>query len=584
MRGIWKRQERHSYTVPRRDGTALRVAAAALCACWFCAGAWAESIVNTKHNLSATGPGTVRAISEDEICIFCHTPHRARTTAPLWNRRDSTAPYIPYNSPTLKAQPGQPTGASKLCLSCHDGTIALGELVSEATVKATTGGAFMPPGRSRIGADLRDDHPISFDYLSALGRSAGTLTAPGTWDPRVKLDPNSELQCTSCHNPHDNQWGNFLAMSNESALLCRQCHSFPQFSATPHATAPSQWNGAGPDPWPHTEYASVAANSCLNCHVSHHAGGPAELLTSSVEEDVCFVCHNGNVAAFNLQAVFRKISIHPVSRSVGAHKPGESPLDAHGHVECVDCHNPHRAKRGPSFAPAVKDVMRGVTGIDASGGLLPEARYEYEVCFKCHADRAENPINVIPRRIASLNVRREFSPSSPSFHPVEIMGVNRDVPSLISPLTESSLIYCTDCHNNDGARADQIGSAGPHGSNYEFILTRQYTTGDNVSESSQAYALCYGCHSRAGILADQSFREHDKHVREERAPCSVCHDPHGIDSAEGNPVNNAHLTNFDASVVQPDPQTGRLEYRSTGVRSGECYLRCHGENHSPKRY
>ncbi|MCX6377707.1 MAG: multiheme c-type cytochrome, partial [Armatimonadetes bacterium] len=273
MRGIWKRKERHSYTVPRRDSPALRVAAAALCACWFCAGAWAESIVNTKHNLSATGPGTVRAISEDEICIFRHTPHRARTTAPLWTRRDSTSPSSPYNSPTLKSQPGQPTGASKLCLSCHD----------------------------------------------------------------------------------------------------------------------------------------------------------------------------GNVAAFNLQAVFRKTSIHPVSRSVGAHKPGESPLDAHGHVECVDCHNPHRAQRGSTLAPAVKDVMRGVTGIDASGGPLPEARYEYEVCFKCHADRAENPLNLIPRRIASLNVRREFSPSSPSFHPVEIAGVNRDVPSLISPLTESSLIYCTDC-------------------------------------------------------------------------------------------------------------------------------------------
>src|ERR1035437_9987520 len=71
----------------------------------------ADSIVNSKHNLSVTGPGSIRAVSEEEICIFCHTPHRGRTDAALWNRLDSTASYIPYNSPTLKAQPGQPTGA-----------------------------------------------------------------------------------------------------------------------------------------------------------------------------------------------------------------------------------------------------------------------------------------------------------------------------------------------------------------------------------------------------------------------------------------------------------------------------------------
>jgi hypothetical protein len=49
-------------------------------------------------------------------------------------------------------------------------------------------------------------------------------------------------------------------------------------------------------------------------------------------------------------------------------------------------------------------------------------------------------------------------------------------------------------------------------------------------------------------------------------------------------MNNAHLMNFDVSIVQPDTVTGRLEYRSLAPRSGECYLRCHGENHSPKSY
>lgn len=544
----------------------------------------AASIVESKHNLSASGPGPVRAVSEEEICVFCHTPHRARTSAPLWNRLDSTASYIPYNSPTLKAQPGQPTGASKLCLSCHDGTIALGNVVSRLSPIDMTGGGVMPPGHTRIGADLREDHPISFNYQTALNQSGDKLTAPATWDPRVKLDANSELQCTSCHNPHDNQWGNFLVMANSNATLCRQCHSYPQFATTSHATSTASWNSAGLNPWPNTPYATVAENACLNCHKSHHAGGGWELLPYAAEEQTCFVCHNGNVASFNLQSVFQKTATHPVARSQGVHKPGENPLDASGHVECVDCHNPHRAQSGTGTPPAVQPSLLGVSGIDATGSPLVEASNEYEVCFKCHADRPEQPLNTITRLVSSRNTRNEFSPSSPSFHPVEIRGVNPDVPSLIAPLSPSSVIYCSSCHNNDGAQPNIVGSSGPHGSNFAFLLARQYQTGDSIAESPQAYALCYGCHDRDNLMADNSFKEHKKHVQDQRAPCSICHDPHGIDSTKGNPTNNAHLINFDPSVVTSDPVTGRLEYRSGGTGTGDCFLRCHSVNHSPKHY
>lgn len=90
------------------------------------------SIRDTKHNLSVSGPGVVRTTSDSRVCIFCHTPHKARRDIPyLWNRSDTTVNYIPYQSSTLHATVGQPTGTSKLCLSCHDGTIAIGAVVSE---------------------------------------------------------------------------------------------------------------------------------------------------------------------------------------------------------------------------------------------------------------------------------------------------------------------------------------------------------------------------------------------------------------------------------------------------------------------
>jgi len=100
-----------------------------------------ESVILTKHNLSMTGPGTIKSLFEKRVCIFCHTPHRARgDISALWNRDDSLVTYIPYESSTMYAAVGQPTGASKLCLSCHDGTIALGALVSETQEVPFAGG------------------------------------------------------------------------------------------------------------------------------------------------------------------------------------------------------------------------------------------------------------------------------------------------------------------------------------------------------------------------------------------------------------------------------------------------------------
>lgn len=543
-----------------------------------------QSIIQTKHNLSVSGPGPVKALSEQRVCIFCHTPHGARTSAPLWNRRDAQAAYIPYNSPTLKAQPGQPTGSSKLCLSCHDGTIAMGDLLSEPQAKAMSGSQTMPAGGGLLGTDLSDDHPISFNYFDSLTHLGTRLTAPGAWDPRVRLDSASQLQCTTCHDPHNDQWGKFLVMDNQASALCRVCHSYDAFAQTAHATSTRQWNGTGANPWPQTNYHDVSANACLNCHTSHHAGGRAELLTNAREEDVCFVCHNGSVAQFNLQAVFNKPYHHPVEQTQGAHQDGESPLQKGDHVECADCHNPHRAHHAEAQAPNVKGVLEGVSGVDANGSPLNEALYEYQICFKCHAAGQSPPLNVISRRIPSFNALRQFSPSSPSFHPVEAPGRSADVPSLLAPLSPASLIYCSDCHNNDQAQPNVSGSSGPHGSSFEFILAAQYRTGDNVSESPTAYALCYRCHSRSSILADESFRQHRLHVVDKHTPCSVCHDSHGIDYGQGNVTNNAHLINFDTSVVQPDLKTGRLEYNTLGPRSGSCYLSCHGVAHSPKNY
>src|SRR5690606_17606262 len=120
---------------------------------------------------------------------------------------------------------GQPTGNSKLCLSCHDGTIALGNVVSRHQPIMMAGGiTTLPPGKSNLGTDLSDDHPISFRYDSALVSKNPKLKSPAALHSSVRLDHNQELQCTTCHDAHDNQFGKFLVMANEQSQLCNSCH------------------------------------------------------------------------------------------------------------------------------------------------------------------------------------------------------------------------------------------------------------------------------------------------------------------------------------------------------------------------
>ncbi|MDA3788887.1 MAG: hypothetical protein PF503_10390 [Desulfobacula sp.] len=541
--------------------------------------AFPGTIQTTRHNLSVTGPGINKAATEDEICIFCHVPHGGRTDIPfLWNRANPTTTYTPYASSTLHVTPGQPTGASRQCLSCHDGTIALGGLVSRPDEVLFAGGIrFMPPGDSNLGTDLSDDHPISFIYDSSLALANGELELPSTLPQQIKLDKDNMLQCTACHNPHDNTFEKFLVTSTQYSGLCTACHSRTGWNLSSHSVSSAPWNGQGTNPWPDTTYTTVAQNGCNNCHTSHSAGGKERLLHYAFEEDNCLTCHNSNVASKNIETQLTKQYTHPVQNFTNDHDAAESFVSGTvpDHVECVDCHNPHQADNSASPGPPlISGASKGVLGIDSNGQEITEVQNLYSVCFKCHGDN--NVISAFPitRQIDQLNTRLEFAPGNPSFHPVESMGINPDVPSLLPGYTKNSIISCTDCHNNDEA----TGPKGPHGSSYKFLLERNYNTNDYTTETPFEYDLCYKCHSRTSLMEDKSGFVHQEHLGHQ-TPCSACHDPHGISSSQGNITNNSHLINFDITIVQPSNQ-GLRYFEDQGRFKGTCFLKCHGKDHN----
>jgi predicted CXXCH cytochrome family protein len=563
------------------------------------------SIASTKHNLSFSGPGEVKALSESRICIFCHTPHNAHPATPLWNREIKALNYTLYESSTLNPQTNisQPTGPSRLCLSCHDGTIALGKVLSSSTEIAFSSRYV----HSSLGTDLSDDHPVSFSYFTALPNEELNPALPHD----LHFYGSGSIHCSTCHDAHDDANGKFLAVDNRFSALCTKCHSKKGWADASHNLSMAAWNNVHPNPWPHNQrhspanqWLTVRENGCLNCHRPHTAGGPKRLLNFLAEEENCYPCHNGNVARKNIQAEFSKSSAHRVeANTIGltqnAHDPAESPLNSSWHVECADCHNPHASHpdSSPVQAPYAGGALALVTGLDRNGLAVKSATFEYEICFKCHTETNQVP-PYVQRVQSGTNLRLKFSTTNPSYHPVIGVGRNADVPSLPNvayapDMNESSHVFCTDCHDsNDSPKIGGSGAKGPHGSAHAPLLRERYETAAFTPESHENFALCYRCHERRSILADESFQKktlgatmgrggHSGHLVA-GVPCSACHDPHGVRS-DGFTGDHTHLINFDVLIVTPVSGENAPFFTDHGSRSGGCTLVCHGRTHLPRQ-
>lgn len=170
-----------------------------------------------------------------EICKPCHTPHHTKgLPAPLWNHELSTETYSMYDStwsPTMDADVDiQPGASSKVCLSCHDGTVALENFGD------ITDGVIFLYGDMLIGSDLSDDHPISFVYDTSLSTKDGEL-----YDPATKLSGivgsvgsieedmllQGKMECSSCHDVHNTRavaGTKLLLKDNTGSALCLTCH------------------------------------------------------------------------------------------------------------------------------------------------------------------------------------------------------------------------------------------------------------------------------------------------------------------------------------------------------------------------
>ncbi len=244
----------------------------------------AAQIKTTPHNLTQGadgGPGPNTQSNTTQICVFCHTPHAANTSvsAPLWNKGLPSTTYTTYstaNSSTIDGQVLTVGSVSAACLSCHDGTQAMDNLVNApGSGGYTAGGADrlytwtgsnVVTGVANLGADLTNDHPIGIEYcgggLSNSGGStlAGTckdgdfnapLTATINSTPVFWVDAGTaagardksdiilysrtftagtnrpSVECASCHDPHKAKGTDdvhFMRVTTAGSKICLACH------------------------------------------------------------------------------------------------------------------------------------------------------------------------------------------------------------------------------------------------------------------------------------------------------------------------------------------------------------------------
>ncbi len=177
------------------------------------------AIAGSHHDFSTS------SWSQGEICIACHTPHNAKNPqlVPLWNHETTVATFTLYSSPTMDQTTDQPYAPSKVCLSCHDGTVALDSYGSDS-------GTHFMTGAPALGTDLSNDHPVSVYWNhQTLDHATPCSNCHLGHSPTQYVGLpfyNRYLECATCHEPHNRfpAYTKMLRMPLGGSAICLSCH------------------------------------------------------------------------------------------------------------------------------------------------------------------------------------------------------------------------------------------------------------------------------------------------------------------------------------------------------------------------
>ncbi|MCL4079471.1 cytochrome c3 family protein [Coriobacteriia bacterium Es71-Z0120] len=460
-------------------------------------------------------------------CANCHNVHYVGkgTAGTAWSMARASDP-----DNTKLAAPSSPTD---FCLRCHDG----------AAAPATTTATSIVP----YSAAFRD---VTAPFFPGWNKAASGVDFASSGHKETTIQKlTGQFGCQTCHDPHASQNQRLTAITQ-----------IPDGSTSTGHLNVSRDNS--------TTWSEQAL--CYGCHDGRRSG-----TCSSTG------CHNTDMSWLNVSGAFGQTYRHPVERS-GRHTDTEtaSQLGASNrHAECVDCHDPHVARRGrhTTGSSLAGEVLRGATGVKPtawpsnwtavpSGNWTTErlngetSDYEAYLCLKCHSSYSGQPFTATRSNNAiytSTDQALEFNPSNFSYHNVlgqstgmqssftfvDSGGTTRNVTWAVptvsffvsgSSWTVNSMMTCTECHTNSTASAK-----GPHGSSVEWLLDPNYTTdwktaylSNTTNGMSSTTIICAKCHDLNGPSGTWSNNVHstgDHQGNFTDGGCVKCHIkiPHG---------------------------------------------------------
>lgn len=454
-----------------------------------------------------------------QICVFCHNPHGAtmdgaKPAGPIWNRRLSSATYQTYTSKSLDsevilgAQLEQPGGSSKLCLSCHDGTLAIGNVnvangISERNGAPgqnialdidgvrQTDGSFMREGAGattgftrRLGTDLTNDHPISINFNAALAARDGELrpltpdanqrwpdnatpvvgARTATSRPKIKLETpfgggaqSAQVQCATCHDPHLRE--SDPAKGNQKFL---RLNRFQEAS-------------------PVAQFNETNDIICLACH------------DRNLEGQVNFAGPWSFSSHANAQSA---TSIYKPSASMPAIAQREFPEALPiWKAACLNCHDTHTVTGSRRILREGVDTVVAPGAIKTGGNPAIE-----ETCFTCHSNAATSVVSNPTR--PPPDIKTDFT------------TLNRRMPitSVVQGLQDFGGNSPVEVHNISGQTADLApdcsGPTNKCGSDFveqRANLGRGPSDIGNNANLANRHVECTDCHNPHRVVPFRNF-------------------------------------------------------------------------------
>ncbi|MDH3325564.1 MAG: hypothetical protein OEM38_02465 [Gammaproteobacteria bacterium] len=495
-----------------------------------------SDIRNTKHNFASddfpqlpVGTRDVKSLTENQVCVFCHTPHGAPLKAAkpfLWNRTDSAAGMtFKYTSTTLNINNNSVAlgDKSKMCLSCHDGTVAIGQVDMNGSQTKTsstvptpitmTGGnnvdsvtGKLIAGNALIGSDFRNDHPVGFSYDNALVTADPELIDPASVS---YMGVRASRKVTS-HNQQIVIDGGAAGTDNPVTVSTR-------ISVPLEATVTAPANGQ-------STFVSVATSGqveCTTCHDPH-------IRSTNVNENIKFLRlrrfqqTDPDGAAFNIDNDINCLACHKKtgwedsvhgSELDASHTFTAAEVTARDistgkqiwQASCLACHDTHTVDGASWLLRQASDVGNEVSDVDKS-------------CFKCHSSTGViNSQSPAVSDIESISITGGHAGADPLF--VFTDGAHK--PNQASAVIKEAATEivtrhagCTDCHNPHQMQKGLHVNAGlPTNNNVSGALKGvdglaatgsggfdPFVAEDPPTEkiADKEYEICFKCHSSYG--------------------------------------------------------------------------------------